>query len=85
MTSQEAGAIPLPTHRLALRTAFLILERPDIAARFGDMGGRLSNVFGSNGMRSVIKDGLHGLWRERRRSGLFQWSASGRLLLNLGS
>jgi hypothetical protein len=40
MTPQEAGAILSPTHRRALRTAFLILERPDFAARLGDLAGR---------------------------------------------
>jgi|SRR5208337_1810115 len=40
MTPQEAGAILSPTHRRALRAAYLILERPDFAARLGDLGGR---------------------------------------------
>jgi hypothetical protein len=40
MTPQEAGAILSPTHRQALRTAFLILERPDFTARLADFAGR---------------------------------------------
>jgi hypothetical protein len=40
MTLQEARAILSPTHRRVLRTAFLILERPDFAARLGDFAGR---------------------------------------------
>ncbi len=39
MTHEEAGAILSPTHRQALKTAFLILEQPDFAARLGDMAG----------------------------------------------
>ena len=39
MTPQEAGDILSPPNRLALRTAFLILERPDFAAWLGDMLG----------------------------------------------
>jgi hypothetical protein len=40
MTLEEARAILSPTHRRALRSAFLILERPDFAARLGDFAGR---------------------------------------------
>jgi hypothetical protein len=40
MSPEEARAILSPTHRMAIKTAFLILERPDFAARLGDMAGR---------------------------------------------
>jgi hypothetical protein len=40
MSPEEAGAILSPTHRQALKTAFVILERPDFAARLGDMARR---------------------------------------------
>ena len=40
MNPEEAGAILSPTHRQALRTAFLLLERPDFAARLGEAAGR---------------------------------------------
>ena len=40
MTPQEAGAILSPVHRQALKTAFVMLERPDFAARVGDLAGK---------------------------------------------
>ena len=40
MTPREAGAILSPVHRQALRTAFVLLERPDFAARLGELAGK---------------------------------------------
>jgi hypothetical protein len=40
MSPQEAGAILSPTHRRALQAAFVILERPDFAARISEAAGR---------------------------------------------
>jgi len=40
MSPQEARAFLSPTHRRALRTAFLILERPDFAARISEAAGK---------------------------------------------
>jgi len=40
MTPGEAGAILSPVHRQALRTAFVMLERPDFAGRIGDLAGK---------------------------------------------
>jgi len=40
MSPQEACAFLSPTHRRALRTAFLILERPGFAARISEAAGK---------------------------------------------
>ena len=45
MTPQEAGAILSPVHRRALRTAVLLLERPDFAARLGEFTGKSATRF----------------------------------------
>jgi EcsC protein family len=39
MNSQEAAAHLSPTHRRALRAAYLILERPDVATVLGNLAG----------------------------------------------
>jgi hypothetical protein len=60
MTPHEAGAILSPVHQQALRTAFLLLERPDFAARLGEVAGRpvrgalkISPILGARLARAV--------------------------------